>query len=226
MEDSVISVLIRYVLAPLLRVVYRPEVHGLENLPSEGPVILASNHRAALDTGVITVVVGRRVRFLGKAEYFTGKGLKGRMLAAFLDSLGYVPVERKKARSSLAALDVGRQILENGEVFALYPEGTRSRDGRLHRGRTGVASLALTTGVTVIPVALVGTENLQPNGKGIPRLAKIKIVFGKPLNFCRYEHLESSPTVRRAVTDEIMYAIMELSGLEYVDRYHRLPDQQ
>jgi 1-acyl-sn-glycerol-3-phosphate acyltransferase len=221
----VLQLLIRGALAPLARFVYRPQVEGVENVPTSGPVLFAPNHRSAIDTAVLALVSPRPVRFLGKAEYFSGRGLKGRALAAFLTALGYVPVERGNAMAGLAALGAAREVLEAGETFAIYPEGTRSLDGRLHRGHTGVGSLALETGATVVPVALSGTERLLPVGKKVPRFAKVTVRFGEPLDFSRYEGLGSSPAIRRAVTDEIMYSIMELSGLEYVDRYHRRPSE-
>jgi len=220
-----ITLLVRFVMGPLLRGLYRPVVRGVSNVPGRGAVILAANHRAALDTGVITIVTPRQVRFLGKAEYFTSPGFKGWVMAHFLDGLGYVPVQRGNARAGLAALEAGRKVLEAGGVFALYPEGTRSVDGRLHRGHTGVAALALATGATVIPVALVGTERLLPRGGRIPRWAKITVAFGTPLDFSRYDGQDNSPAIRRAVTDEIMYAIMQLTGQDYVDHYHARPDQ-
>jgi 1-acyl-sn-glycerol-3-phosphate acyltransferase len=163
---------------------------------------------------------------LGKAEYFQGKGIKGRFTANFLSALGYVPVERGNAAAGLAALEAARKVLDHGDVFGIYPEGTRSLDGRLYRGHTGVAALALTTGATVVPVAIIGTERVQPIGKRIPRLAKVTVLFGQPLDFSRYDGLENSPPIRRAVTDEIMYAISELSGQEYVDHYHKRPDER
>jgi 1-acyl-sn-glycerol-3-phosphate acyltransferase len=147
-------------------------------------------------------------------------------MARFLGGLGYVPVERGNARAGLAALEAGSGVLAAQGAFAIYPEGTRSRDGCLHRGHTGVAALALSTGATVVPVALAGTENLQPNGKRIPRLTRLEATFGEPLDFSRYEGLESSPAIRRAVTDEIMYALMNLTGLEYIDHYHKPPSQR
>ncbi|MFF0148982.1 1-acyl-sn-glycerol-3-phosphate acyltransferase [Amycolatopsis sulphurea] len=221
-----LSLLVRFVLGPLVRLLYRPRVEGVENVPGHGPVLIAANHRAALDTGVITFTTPRKVRFLGKAEYFTGKGLKGRFIAKSLDALGYVPVERGNAQAGLAALEAGRKVLDDGGVFAIYPEGTRSLDGRLHRGHTGVAALALSTGARVVPVALSGTEGIQPNGARIPRLAKIRVQFGAPLDFSRYEGQDASSAIRRSVTDEIMYAILELSGQEYVDTYHQRPDEK
>ena len=224
-EDHLIALLVRFVLGPLVRAVYRPEVHGVENVPLSGPVLLAANHRAALDTGVITFATPRQVKFLGKAEYFVGKGIKGKALAGFLGGLGYVPVERGNAQAGLAALEAARKVLDAGGVFAIYPEGTRSLDGRLHRGHTGVAALALATGAKVVPVALTGTENLQPKGAKIPRPAKIAITFGKPLDFSRYEGQDNAPAIRRSVTDEVMYAILEISGQEYVDTYHKRPSE-
>lgn len=215
---------IRYVLAPLVRLVWRPRVRGADRIPATGPVILAANHRAAVDTAFIPLVAPRKVAFLGKAEYFTGRGLRGRLMAAFLGALGYIPVDRSNARAGLAALAAGREVLERGGAFGIYPEGTRSLDGKLHRGHTGVASLALSTGAVVVPVGLIGTERVQPIGRLFPRLARVEIRFGRPLEFSRYEGLEGAPAIRRAVTDEIMDAIADLSGQTYVDSYHRRPD--
>ncbi|MEQ3552173.1 lysophospholipid acyltransferase family protein [Pseudonocardia nematodicida] len=216
---------IRYVLAPLVRVLWRPRVLGADHIPHSGPVILAANHRAAVDTAFIPLVAPRPVAFLGKAEYFTGCGLRGRLAAGFLRALGYIPVDRGNVRAGLAALDAGRTVLSRGGVFGIYPEGTRSLDGMLHRGHTGVASLALSTGAVVVPVGLRGTERVQPVGRRFPRLARVEIRFGEPLEFSRYEGLEGAPAIRRAVTDEIMDAIADLSGQTYVDSYHRRPDE-
>lgn len=220
-----LQLFVRFVLGPLARWLYRPTVQGAERIPAQGPVIFASNHRAALDTGVIAFTAPRAVKFLGKAEYFTGTGIRGRLMAGFVSGLGYVPVERGSAQAGLAALEAARKVLDAGGTFGIYPEGTRSRDGRLHRGHTGVGSLALATGAVVVPVALSGTEKLQPEGKRIPRPAKITVKFGEPLDFSRYEGLDASPAIRRAVTDEVMYAILELSEQEYVDKYHKRPDE-
>lgn len=215
---------IRYVLAPLVRLVWRPRVRGADRIPATGPVILAANHRAAVDTAFIPLVAPRKVAFLGKAEYFTGRGLRGRLMAAFLGALGYIPVDRANARAGLAALAAGREVLERGGAFGIYPEGTRSLDGKLHRGHTGVASHALSTGAVVVPVGLIGTERVQPIGRLFPRLARVEIRFGRPLEFSRYDGLEGAPAIRRAVTDEIMDAIADLSEQTYVDSYHRRPD--
>ena len=217
--------LIRWILRPLARFLWRPKVEGARRVPVTGPVIFASNHRAAVDTAVIPLVTPRPVAFLSKAEYFTGTGVKGRLFARFVSALGYIPVDRANAKAGLAALEAGRGVLESGGAFAIYPEGTRSLDGRLHRGHTGVASLALMTGAVVVPVGLIGTEKVQPVGVRVPRIAPVTVRFGQPLDFSRYEGLESSPAIRRAVTDEIMDAIAELSGQEYVDRYHRRPGE-
>lgn len=215
--------LIKFVLAPFFRLLWRPRVHGADRVPVTGPVILAANHRAAVDTAFIPLVAPRPVAFLGKAEYFTRCGLKGRLMARFLTGLGYVPVDRGNVKAGLAALDAGRKVLRSGGAFGIYPEGTRSLDGRLHRGHTGVASLALSTGAVVVPVALTGTERVQPIGRRFPRIAPVQVRFGAPLEFSRYEGLEGSPAIRRAVTDEIMDAIAELSGQVYVDSYHHRP---
>jgi 1-acyl-sn-glycerol-3-phosphate acyltransferase len=222
-ERTLLTLFVRYVLAPVARAVYRPRVAGLENVPATGPVIIAANHRAVLDTAVISLVVRRQVRFLGKAEYFTGRGLRGRLMAAFVDALGFVPVQRGNAHAGLAALSAARAVLNGGGVFAIYPEGTRSLDGRLYRGHTGVAFLALTTGAPVVPVALFGTEKLMPRGGKIPRLARVRVRFGTPLDFTGEAGRDLR--TRRRVTDEVMAAIRELSQQEYVDSYHRRPDE-
>jgi 1-acyl-sn-glycerol-3-phosphate acyltransferase len=218
-----VHLLVRWLLAPLARLIYRPVVHGADNVPRHGPVIIAANHRAAVDTAVLALTAGRPVSFLGKAEYFTGRGLRGRALAAFLDALGYVPVDRANAKAGLAALQAARRVLDAGGAFAIYPEGTRSLDGRLHRGHTGVATLALGTGARVVPVALTGTERVQPVGKRLPRVHRVTVRFGEPLDFTRYEGLARSSVIRRAVTDEIMDRIAQLSQQEYVDHYHERP---
>lgn len=215
--------LVRWLLAPLARLLWRPVVEGADGVPRRGPVIIAANHRAAVDTAVIALTARRPVAFLGKAEYFVGRGVKGRALARFLSALGYVPVDRGNAKAGLDALHAARTVLEAGGVFAIYPEGTRSLDGRLHRGHTGVATLALDTGATVVPVALIGTEHVQPVGTRFPRIRRVTVRYGAPLDFTRYEGLASSGMIRRAVTDQIMDAIASLSQQEYVDTYHQRP---
>ncbi len=223
MRSPRVHLLVRWLLAPLARLVYRPVVHGADNVPRTGAVILAANHRAAVDTAVIALTAGRPVSFLGKAEYFTGKGLRGRAFASFLSALGYVPVDRSNAKAGLDALFAARTVLEAGGAFAIYPEGTRSLDGRLHRGHTGVATLAMGTGAPVVPVALIGTERVQPVGARFPRVRRVVVRFGPPLDFSRYDGLEGSSAIRRAATDEIMDVIARLSHQEYVDTYHQRP---
>lgn len=213
----------RWLLAPLVRLIYRPVVHGADRIPATGPVIIAGNHLAAIDTAAIALTAGRPVAFLGKAEYFTGTGLRGRALASFLTALGYVPVDRANAKAGLAALEAAMDVLRDGGVFAIYPEGTRSLDGRLHRGHTGVASLALASGAPVVPAAVHGTDQVLPKDARFPRLRRVTVSYGHPMDFSRYEGLESSNVIRRAVTDEVMDAIARLSHQEYVDRYHQRP---
>ncbi|WP_133852800.1 lysophospholipid acyltransferase family protein [Labedaea rhizosphaerae] len=215
---------VRRVLAPLLKAVFRPHVEGIEDVPPEGPVIFASNHLSFIDSIIIPLIAPRSVSFLAKAEYFEGGNLRQRMAGAFFSAMGAVPVRRGQGRAAVAALDAGIEVLNKGGGFGIYPEGTRSLDGKLHRGHTGVAQLALSTGALVVPVALLGTDKVQPKGKKLPRVHRFTVRFGKPLDFSRYEGMGASPPIRRAVTDEIMYAIMELSGQEYVDSYHKRPD--
>lgn len=215
--------IIERVVAPTAKVIYRPNVEGLENVPPTGKVILASNHLAAIDSVVIPVLVGRPVTFLAKSEYWEGRRPRQRAFGAFLGALGHVPVRRTQGRAALAALEVATAVLAEGRAFGIYPEGTRSLDGKLHRGHTGVAQLALTTGAPVVPVGLIGTNRVQPVGKRMPRLRPLTVRFGGRLDFSRYEGMGDSLAIRRSITDEIMYAIMELSGQQYVDAYHKLP---
>jgi 1-acyl-sn-glycerol-3-phosphate acyltransferase len=215
---------LRGVIAPAAKVVYRPTVEGLENVPRHGAVILASNHLSFIDSVVIPLVAGRPVAFLAKSEYFTGRSPRARLVGGLLGALGHVPVDRGKGRAALAALDVATEVLGGGGAFGIYPEGTRSLDGRLHRGHTGVAQLTLTTGAPVVPLAMIGTDAMMPKGAHVPRLKPVTVRFGTPLDFARYDGLADSPAIRRSVTDEIMYAILQLSGQEYVDAYHKRPD--
>jgi 1-acyl-sn-glycerol-3-phosphate acyltransferase len=202
------------------RAVYRPRIDGLANVPADGPVILASNHLSFSDSVVIPLAVPRRVRFLAKAEYFESPGVKGRLSKAVFTALGAVPVRRGTGRDAVEALEVGLRCLKDGEAFSLYPEGTRSPDGRLYRGRTGVAHLALTSGAPVVPVALAGTERIQPIGARMPRISPVRIRFGAPMDFSHgYGHLKTG-RARRVVTDEIMAAIRELSGQEDAGVYN------
>jgi 1-acyl-sn-glycerol-3-phosphate acyltransferase len=195
---------------------------GGEHLPATGPVVVASNHRSFADSVVLRLAAPRRVTFLAKAEYFRGRGLRGRVVRWFFTAVGSVPVERGRHRAATAALEAGREVLADGGVFGIYPEGTRSLDGRLYRGRTGVAWLALTCAAPVVPVALEGTERLQPVGRRLPRPHRVTVRFGAPLTFTGDA---GSARTRRAVTDEVMRAIGELSGQERADRFGTSPDK-
>ena len=207
------------VLGPVLRLLFRPWVEGEENIPAEGAAIFASNHLSFSDSIFLPLVLPRRLTFLAKSDYFTGRGLKGRATAAFFRGVGQVPVDRSGGRASDAALASGLKVLRRGEFLGIYPEGTRSPDGRLYRGKTGVARLALESGAPVIPVVMLNADKMQPPGKVLPRLMRPHIRFGKPITFERYSGLAGDRFVERAVTDEIMYELMELSGREYVDVY-------
>jgi 1-acyl-sn-glycerol-3-phosphate acyltransferase len=209
----------RVIAGPLLRGMFRPWVRGLDNVPASGGAILASNHLAVIDSFVLPLVLSRKIRFIGKAEYFTGTGIKGRLKAGFFRGVGTIPVDRGGGKASEAALRTGLQVLESGNLFGIYPEGTRSPDGRLYRGKTGVARLALEAGVPVIPVAMIDTNVAQPIGQVIPKPMRLGIVIGDPLDFSRYKGMENDRFILRSVTDEIMYALMSLSGQEYVDVY-------
>ncbi len=204
--------IVHSVVAPLTKVIWRPTVRGLENIPATGPVILASNHLSFADSVVIPVVVPRTVAFLAKSDYFTGTGVKGAMSRAWFEGLGMLPVDRDDSKAALNSLDTALEVLGRGEAFGIYPEGTRSRDGRLYRGRTGVAHLALTAGVPVVPVGLTGTEKLQPVGRRMPRIVPITVTFGKPIEVVgKYDGVPLG-RARREVTDQIMTAIQALVG--------------
>lgn len=204
---------------PLLKFLYKPWIRGAENVPEDGPAIMASNHMAVIDSVFLPLMISRPITFMGKADYFDSSGLKGRFIAWFMRSVGTVPVDRTGGKRAAAALRVGLERLSNGELFGIYPEGTRSPDGRLYRGKTGVARLAIESGAPVIPVAMIGTNIAQPIGVKIPRLHRIGVVIGKPLDFSRYRGMQDDRYILRAVTDEIMYSLMKLSGQEYVDMY-------
>jgi 1-acyl-sn-glycerol-3-phosphate acyltransferase len=212
--------LLKYVLlGPLLKLIFRPQVEGLHHVPATGPVILASNHLSFFDSIFIPLIVSRRVTFVAKAEYFTGKGIKGRLMKMFFVGTGTIPVDRSGGQAARAALDTQLRVLRAQGVAGIYPEGTRSPDGRLYRGKTGVARLALESGAVVVPVAMLNADELQPPGRLLPRVGRVRVRFGAPLDFSRYAGLAGDRFVERAVTDEVMYEVMELSGREYVDIY-------
>ena len=222
----------KYVLlGPVLRLFCRPTIEGVENVPEGGGAILASNHLAVADSFFLPLLVPRRITFLAKREYFTQPGLVGRLKKIFFTGVGQVPIDRSGGSAAQDAMDTGVRLLSAGNVLGIYPEGTRSPDGRLYKGKTGVARMAIVAGVPVIPVAMIDTEKLQPPGtimpqwlvrepgRRLPRLIRPGVEIGKPLDFSRYEGMERDRFVLRSVTDEIMYALMELSGQEYVDMY-------
>jgi 1-acyl-sn-glycerol-3-phosphate acyltransferase len=208
---------------PVARAIWRPTVEGLDNLPRTGPVIVASNHLSFADSMVIPIVAPRRVVFMAKEDYFTGTGVKGALSRAWFSGIGMVPVDRDDTKAAPASLDVALEVLGRGEAFGIYPEGTRSRDGRLYRGRTGVAYLALTSGAPVVPVGLKGTEHIQPVGSRLPRLADVTVRFGEPLSFTGTYDGAPAGRARREVTDLVMNAIQALSGQQFAGVYNERP---
>ena len=208
-----------FVLGPVVKLLFRPWVKGLDNVPAEGGAILASNHLSFSDSIFMPVMVPRPVAFLAKSEYFTGTGIKGRLTAAFFRLTNQLPMDRSGGAASAQSLNAGMDVLKKGSLLGIYPEGTRSPDGRLYRGKVGVARLALQARVPVIPVAMIGTDKVQPIGKRVPNIRRIGMIFGEPLDFSRYYGMEDDRLIQRSVTDEIMYELMRLSGQEYVDEY-------
>lgn len=213
----------RWIVAPLARMIYRPRIIGRKNFPRKGAVILASNHLSFIDSFVIPMAAPRPVRFLAKSSYFDGKGIKGWFSRHFFYAAGAFPVQRGAGQAALDALAQQRRLLESGWSTALYPEGTRSLDGRLYKGRTGVAFLALQTGAPVIPVGLVGTNEMMPVGAKFPRLRpRVTVSFGEPLDLSHHGSADSG-RARRQATDEIMAAIHALSGQELANAYNEAP---
>jgi 1-acyl-sn-glycerol-3-phosphate acyltransferase len=210
----VIYLVVRFLLRPLFRLALRTHVTGRENVPSTGAFIIASNHLSFIDSMVIPLSAPRRVGYLAKAEYFTGSGVGGWLTRTLFTALGALPVERGTHRAAQAALDTALGVLREGGGFGIYPEGTRSRDGRLARGKTGVAWLALTADCPVVPVAVSGTDRVQPVGSNWPRPHKVSVTFGTPLTFPEHRGGAGNGRARREVTDRIMSAIAELSGQE------------
>jgi 1-acyl-sn-glycerol-3-phosphate acyltransferase len=206
-------------LGPLLALLGRPKIEGLENVPQSGAAILASNHLAVMDSFYLPLVVRRRITFLAKSEYFTGTGFKGWWSRWFFTAVGQVPIDRSSADAAQAALDTAERVLGEGKLLGMYPEGTRSPDGRLYKGKTGLARLALETGVPVIPVAMIGTNKVNPPGTSRLRFGKVTVRFGKPMDFSRFDGLAGNRFIERAVIDEVIYELMGLSDQEYVDIY-------
>ena len=210
----------KYVLlGPWLRLIFRPQVEGLAHIPRKGAAILASNHLSFSDSIFLPLMVRRKVTFVAKAEYFTGRGIKGFLIRLFFTAAGTIPVDRSGGQAAQAAIDTGLRVLREGHLFGIYPEGTRSPDGRLYRGKTGVARMALISGAPVIPVAMLNSDEIQPTGKIIPKLMRPRIRIGAPIDFGRYAGRAGDRLVERAMTDEIMYDLMMLSGREYVNVY-------
>ncbi len=219
--------LLKFVLlGPLLRLVFRPRAEGLENVPDEGPVILAANHLSYADWLFMPLVMSRRVTYVAKAEYFEAPGVKGWLQKTFFSGSGQVPIDRSGANAAAGALKTQLRLLRDGQICGIFPEGTRSHDGRLYRGRTGVARLALEAGVPVIPVAVVGTDTIAPPGKKFGAITRPLVRFGRPLDFSRYDGLAEDRYILRSITDEIMYEIMQLSGQEYVDMYATMAKEE
>lgn len=214
---------VNLVIPPVLKAVWRPRVTGLENVPRTGGVIVASNHLSFADSVVIPSVVPRKVVFLAKSDYFTGTGLRGAASRAWFGGLGMLPVDRDDTRAAMASLDTALEVLRRGEAFGIYPEGTRSRDGRLYRGRTGVAELALSAQVPIVPVGLRGTQDLQPVGSNLPRLATVDVAFGEPIAVAGEYDGVPRGRARRDLTDRLMERIAALSGQEQAGVYNERP---
>lgn len=212
----------RNVLYPLSHALYRPTIEGKENVPRHGGVVVASNHLSFIDSFAIPLASPRQVRFLAKAEYWTGSGVGGALRKGFFSAVGMIPVDRGSTSAAHESLDKALEVINEGDAFGIYPEGTRSRDGRLYRGRTGVAWLALTAGVPVLPVGLIGTENIQPVGARFPKLAKVTVRFGEPIGIERFAGMPAGKA-RRLLTDEVMDAIAALSGQERAPGYNEVP---
>jgi 1-acyl-sn-glycerol-3-phosphate acyltransferase len=216
----VLYTLMKYVLlGPLLRLFFPCKVIGAEFIPADGGAILAGNHVSVADSFFTPLHISRRVTYLAKSEYFTEKGIKGAFKKWFFSGMGQVPVDRSVASAARAALDTGIRLLKEGQLLGIYPEGTRSPDGRLYKGKTGVARMALEAGVPVVPLVMLGTEKVNPIGSKIWRPHRITMIIGRPLDFSRYEGMAGDRFVERSMTDEIMYRLMELGNQEYVDIY-------
>ncbi len=219
-SSSVFYWLLKHVIVgPLMRVIWRPWVTGLENVPKEGPVILAGNHLSVIDSFFMPLMAERRVFFLAKQDYFIGRGFSGWFVKNFMLATGQLPIDRGGGKGSEASLNTGLEVLGRGDVLGIYPEGTRSPDGRLYRGRTGIARMIIESGATVVPVIMIGSERAMPIGAKVPKIRRIGTVFGEPLDFTRFHGLGDDRIVLRSITDEIMHSLRALSGQEYIDVY-------
>ncbi len=208
-----------FVVSPITRLLFRPWVKGRANVPETGGAILASNHLSFSDSVFMPALLDRQVHFLAKMEYFTGSGVKGWVTRRFFEAANQLPMDRSGGAASLRSLDAGLDALRAGKLLGIYPEGTRSPDGRLHRGKIGVAKLALAAGVPVVPIAMIGTDRVQPIGRTVPTIRRVGVIFGEPLDFSHLREQAQDIAVLRQVTDEIMETIRRLSGQEYVDLY-------
>ena len=208
-----------FVLGPLLQIIFRPWIKGKHHVPKTGGAILASNHLSFSDSIFLPLKVSRPVTFLAKSDYFTGKGVKGALTRWFFKATGQLPIDRSGGKASEDSLNTGLGVLERGLLLGIYPEGTRSPDGKLYRGRTGIARMVLESGVPVVPVAMIDTEKVQAIGQSLPRVRRVGVVMGEPLDFSRFAGMEGERAVLRAVTDRIVYEVMRLSGQQYEDVY-------
>ena len=217
---SAFYTLSRFTVGPVVRGLWRPWTDGLQHIPREGPAILASNHLSVADSIFLPIVTPREITFWAKAEYFAGDGMRGRLTAAFMRGIRQIPIERGNGRAGLGAMDIALTVLKDGGLFGIYPEGTRSPDGKLHRGHTGIARIVLEAGVPVIPVAMINTDKVQPIGSRMPRLGhSIGVRLGAPLDYSEQAAGPRNPKLLREITNDIMAHIRRLSGQDYVDRY-------
>lgn len=212
-------ILKRVVLGPIVLLLFRPRVEGAHHVPLEGGAILASNHLSFSDSIFLPAVLKRRITFPAKMEYFTQGGLVGYAKRLFMKGTGQIPIDRSGGSASASALTAGLEVLARGELFGIYPEGTRSPDGRLYKGKTGVARMALRSGCPIIPVAMIDTDRAQPTGQKIPRIIRVGVRFGEPIVLSDFAGMEDDRRALRAMTDEVMYSLMRLSGQEYIDEY-------
>lgn len=207
------------IIGPIVKGIFRPWIVGRRNIPASGPAILASNHLSFADSVFLPLMIDRPMSFLAKSDYFTGRGIKGWTTRIFMKATGQIPIDRSGGKASEASLNTGLQVLGRGDLLGIYPEGTRSPDGKLYRGRTGIARMALEAKVPVVPVAMVDTDVAMPIGQKMPRIMRVGMVIGEPLDFSRYEGMENDRFVLRSVTDEIMIAIQRLGEQYYEDVY-------
>lgn len=212
--------LMKYVvIGPIVKAIWRPWIVGRRNVPAEGAAILASNHLSFVDSIFLPLMLDRPVAFLAKSDYFTGKGIKGWATRMFFKGTGQLPIDRSGGKASEASLNTGLQVLGRGDLLGIYPEGTRSPDGKLYRGRTGIARMALEAHVPVVPVVMVDTDTMMPIGTRVPRIVRVGIVVGEPLDFSRFQGMEGDRYILRSITDEIMVALQRLGEQEYEDVY-------